>query len=321
MSNAFKEELVSIVIPTYNHVDFVDEMLTSVTCQTYRNVEIIVCDDCSNDGTIEKILGWAKSDKRITAVLSGRNEGLSVNLNKGLDRATGEFLSLMGGDDKMALNKIEKQVHFLRNNPDYDVVLHWVEIFDSLSGKVISTINSNILKNPFDWFMPAVSFGISKKNNNSIFPPTSYLARSSYALHSRYDYRLKFKNEVLFAIDNYMNKQDAKWHCIPEVLGYYRMHENNMHKSREMIGALLEETYVNYAIASARYPSLKNKLKRVFLYFLYRDLYYCYANPNSKDESFIKAAKMRFKAESDLWQYWYAMAFLKLKLFYRKFGN
>ena len=65
-----------------------------------------------------------------------------------------------------------------------------------------------------------------------------------------------------------MNKPEAKWYCIPEVLGYYRMHEKNMHKSKEMNEALLEETYVNYAIATARYPSLNKKLRRVFRFFV-----------------------------------------------------
>ena len=226
MSDVRNINLVSVVIPTYNHVNYVDETLESVTRQTYSDLEIIICDDCSIDGTIDKILDWSKRDKRIVPIISDRNEGLSVNLNKGLDRASGEFLSIMGGDDKMALSKIEEQVHYLKNNPGFDAVLHWVEVFDSESGKTLRVINSNILKSPVDWFAPRVSFGISRKNNNSSFPPTSYLARSSYALHSRYDFRLKYKNEVLFAIDNYMNKPEAKWHLIPpkslDIIGYMK---------------------------------------------------------------------------------------------------
>jgi glycosyltransferase involved in cell wall biosynthesis len=296
----------------------VDETLESVTMQTYSDLEIMVCDDCSTDGTAEKILDWAKRDDRIIPMLSDRNEGLSVNLNKGFDRATGEFLSIMGGDDKMALNKIEQQVDFLNKNPDYDAVLHWVEVFDSENGKTLSTINSNILESPLDWVFPKVSFIVSKKDNNSTFPPTAYLARSVYALHSRYDYRLKFKNEILFAIDNYMNKPQAKWHCIPEVLGYYRMHEKNMHKSKEMNDALLEETYVNYAIASARYPALSRKLKRGLQYFLYRQIYHSCIQSDKKDIPALSTMKTRFRAETGWLRYWYVMTFLNMKLLYHK---
>jgi glycosyltransferase involved in cell wall biosynthesis len=317
VASTFRKGQVSVIIPTYNHVDFVDETLASVAGQTYSDLEIIVCDDCSTDGTAEKILDWAKRDKRIIPIVSDKNEGFSINLNKGFDRASGEFLSIMGGDDKMALNKIEKQVAFLNKNPDYDAVLHWVEIFDSGSGKTLSIINSNILESPLDWVFPKVSFIISKKDNNSTFPPTAYLARSAYALHSRYDYRLKFKNEILFAIDNYMNKPQAKWHCIPEVLGYYRMHERNMHKSKEMNDALLEETYINYAIASARYPSLTRKLRRGLQYFLYRQIYYLCVQPE-QDIPALGRMKERFRAEAGLFQYWYAMFFMNMKLLYHK---
>jgi glycosyltransferase involved in cell wall biosynthesis len=318
VSSTYRTGLVSVVIPTFNHVNFIDETLDSVIGQTYSDLEIIVCDDCSTDGTTDKILDWAKRDRRIIPIVSNRNEGFSINLNKGFDRATGEFLSIMGGDDKMTLNKIEKQVRFLNNNPNYDAVLHWVEIFDSRDGKTLSTINSNILESPLDWVFPKVSFIISKKDNNSTFPPTAYLARSAYALHSRYDYRLKFKNEILFAIDNYMNKPRAKWFCIPEVLGYYRMHERNMHKSKEMNDALLEETYVNYAIASARYPSLSRKLKKGLQYFLYRQIYYSCIQPDKRNIPALRYMKERFRVEAGSFRYGYAMFFLHMKLLYRK---
>jgi glycosyltransferase involved in cell wall biosynthesis len=317
MADCFKKGLVSVVIPTYNHVNFLDETLESVTGQTYTDLEIIVCDDCSTDGTVDKLRDWVEKDRRIILITSDRNEGLSPNLNKGFDRASGEFLSILGGDDKMRLDKIEKQVQFLKNNSDYDVVLHWVEMFDSKSGEKLSTINLRILKSPLDWALPKVSFGISEKRNNSTFPPASYLARSSYALHSRYDFRLKYKNEILFAIDNYMNKPEAKWFCIPEVLGYYRLHENNMHRSKEMFDALLEETYVNCAIACVRYPSLARRLKRILKYYLYRELHYLSVQTDNIDRLRIRLAKMRFRKESSFLLYCYAMAFLKAKIFYR----
>lgn len=316
--NNFKTDLVSVVVPIYNQVGYVDETIASIVGQSYKNLEILLCDDSSNDGTKEKLLEWAGKDGRIIPILSDKNEGLSFNINKGLDRATGEFLAIMGGDDKMAPDKIGKQVYFLKNNPDFDVALHWVEVFDSKTGKILSVINSHILKSPADWFFPKVSFGFSNKSKNSTFPPTAYLARSVYALHSRYDYRLKFKNEVLFAIDNYMNKPNAKWHCIPEVLGFYRSHDNNMHKSREMSEALLEETYVNFAIASARYPSLKSKLKRILRYFLYMEVYYLRAQEKQQNKLKMRLAKSRLRAEWGLFGYCLAMIIIETKLVYLK---
>ena len=60
--------VISIVIPTYNTIDYIDECLESVAKQTIRDIEIIVVDDCSTDGTIEKLDAWAKKDSRIQVV-------------------------------------------------------------------------------------------------------------------------------------------------------------------------------------------------------------------------------------------------------------
>jgi glycosyltransferase involved in cell wall biosynthesis len=294
--------------------------LASIVSQTYKDLEIIVTDDCSEDGTIDKILNWSKLDSRILPLISTENMGLSKNFNKGLDMAKGEFIAMMGGDDKMAPGKIAKQVEFLLKHPDFSVVLHWIEIFDGKSENPLNVIKSNILHSPADWFSPFNYFG-HRKNGNSTFPPTAYLARSSYALHSRYDSRLKFKNEILFAIDNYMNDKNAKWHCIPEVLGYYRLHENNMHKSVDMNDALLEETYVNAAIASARYPSLAAGMKNVVIYFLFNNLFYLYLEDSSSNVAAIKDTKARLRAEAGLLRYRYAMFAIKARLFLRKIRN
>jgi glycosyltransferase involved in cell wall biosynthesis len=320
MEKKYIEGLVSVVITTYNHVDFIDETIESIIAQSYKNLEILICDDCSSDGTTEKIKLWANKDTRIITLLASQNEGLSKNVNKGFDKASGEFLALMGGDDKMAPCKIEKQVDFLNKNREVDVVLHWVEIFDSIDRKSMGVINSNVLETPDDWFAPFTFFGF-KKNNKSTFPPTSYLARSTYSLRSRYDERLKYKNEILFAIDNYMKDRNAKWYCIPEVLGFYRMHENNMHRTPGMQNALLEETYVNSAIASARYPSIAQKMKNVVIHFLYNNLFYLYLDAEKRDYDAINEAKARLKSEAGALNLWLALILIRARILYKKIRN
>lgn len=319
MEKYFRSNLVSIVVPTYNQVNYIDETITSIISQSYSDIEILICDDCSSDGTTEKISDWARKDARIVPILSPKNEGLSRNVNRGFERAQGEFFSLMGGDDKMRNDKIEKQVKFLRENPEYDVVLHWVEVFDSNTGNNLYLIDSDILESPGDWFLAVKSFWAFSKDKNSTFPPTSYLARSTYALHGRYDTRLNYKNEVLFAIDNFMNKPLAKWHCIPEILGYYRIHNNNIHRSDEMRIALLEETYINYGIASARYPSLTGRLKNVLVEFLYKRIVYLTQASQGFSKREIDDEMKRLRYEAGFIKYLFCVISIKIKLTIRYF--
>lgn len=318
MGKEYRPNLVSVVVCTFNHVDFIDETLTSIINQTYRDLEILVCDDCSTDGTTDKIKEWAIKDYRVIPLLSSKNEGFSNNINKGFNAASGEFFSLIGGDDKMAPEKIQKQVEFLKENRSFDVVLHWVDVFDSKNGNIKYTINQNILNSPTDWFFSPRNFWFSYKKRNSTFPPTAYLARSEYALHGRYDVRLKYKNEILYAIDNYMNKPFAKWYCIPEILGYYRIHSNNMHTSSQMNKSLMEETYINYAIASAKYPNISRDLKNGLIRFLFNDLYFAYLQSKDSEKELIKDCKRRLYSEAGIYRYTILILIIKIKLFKNK---
>lgn len=292
----------------YNQERFADETIGSIVTQTYHNLEILICDDCSTDSTVEKIREWEQKDRRVKLLPSAANMGLSSNTNKGFDHASGEFVSLMGGDDIMLPQKIEKQVQFLEANPDYDVVLHWVDTFDSDTGNILYTFNTRIINDPSDWF-----FGRTwESKGNSTFPPTAYLARSSYALKSRYDMRLKYKNEILFAIDNYMHKPEAKWKCLPEVLGKYRIHGNNMHTSSAMNNVLLEETYLNYALAITRYPSLSKPLKSALTYFLFNDLYYAKLNKEISAK-YLQQLEKRYRIEAGAAWYYISLCLMFFK--------
>lgn len=90
--------LVSIIIPVYNVVDYVEECVSSILAQTYKNIEMILVDDGSTDGSAEICDEYAKSDSRIT-VIHKENGGLSDARNVGLDHASGAYISFIDSDD------------------------------------------------------------------------------------------------------------------------------------------------------------------------------------------------------------------------------
>ena len=126
------EPKVSVIIPTYNQRDFVRETIDSVLAQTYNNIEIIVTDDGSIDGTREIIQEYASQyPEKIKPVYSEKNTGIAANINRGLAVRTGEFIAWLGGDDIMLPEKIQKQVDLLIGRPDAVGCCHDAEVFES----------------------------------------------------------------------------------------------------------------------------------------------------------------------------------------------
>lgn len=94
------DELVSVIIPVFNVKPYLAEALDSVLNQSYDNLEIIVIDDGSTDGSEEICDEYKNKDNRII-VFHQENKGLSSARNTGLDRANGQFISFLDPDDAM----------------------------------------------------------------------------------------------------------------------------------------------------------------------------------------------------------------------------
>lgn len=99
-------ELISIIIPVYNVYQYLDRCVESVVRQTYKNIEIILVDDGSTDGSSEKCDEWAKRDCRIR-VVHNNNAGQSAAKNSGIDIARGKYLGFVDSDDYIDSNMYE----------------------------------------------------------------------------------------------------------------------------------------------------------------------------------------------------------------------
>ncbi len=102
--------LVSVIVPVYNVRPYLEECLESVVAQTYQNLEILVIDDGSTDGSGEVCDQFAKKDSRIR-VVHQENKGLGAARNVGLDLATGLVISFLDSDDAFLSNAIEKALN------------------------------------------------------------------------------------------------------------------------------------------------------------------------------------------------------------------
>ncbi|NNH27468.1 glycosyltransferase family 2 protein [Acinetobacter terrestris] len=107
--------LVTIYIPTFNRVDLLERAINSVVTQSYKNIEIIVVDDCSTDGTQEFLKEIAKGDERIKFFLKEKNGGACESRNIAIQNARGEYITGLDDDDYFLPNRIENFVSNLSN--------------------------------------------------------------------------------------------------------------------------------------------------------------------------------------------------------------
>ena len=122
--------LVSIVIPVHNGEKYIKESLDSCIGQTNQNIEIIVVNDASTDSTLEILQGYGDKIKIITVE---KQNGLGNVINIGIKESKGKYIARMDADDVMYPTRLEKQVEYLKNNPDCVAVGGQIDIIDSNS--------------------------------------------------------------------------------------------------------------------------------------------------------------------------------------------
>lgn len=104
-------ELVSIIMPSYNTARFLSETVASVLAQTYGNWELIVVDDCSVDDTDAVMAAF--SDPRIRYLKNEQNSGAAVSRNRALREAKGRWIAFLDSDDLWHPEKLERQIRFM----------------------------------------------------------------------------------------------------------------------------------------------------------------------------------------------------------------
>ncbi|MFE6166455.1 CDP-glycerol glycerophosphotransferase family protein [Viridibacillus arvi] len=109
------EKLVSIIVTVYNTAEFLEECLTSVTNQVYKNIEIIIVNDGSTDNSAEIIEQYTNADSRCRSINLTENKGVGFARNLGIEQATGDFVYFVDSDDFINEHAVDKLVEGLGN--------------------------------------------------------------------------------------------------------------------------------------------------------------------------------------------------------------
>ena len=129
--NAHIGEHISVCLLTYNHVEVIESTLASILDQTIKGYEVIVSDDCSTDGTWEKIQMLAAKDTRIKPVQTSGNTGMPGNANFAVANSTRPYIALLHHDDIYRNDLLEKWVELVEEYPDIAFVFNPYGVHDS----------------------------------------------------------------------------------------------------------------------------------------------------------------------------------------------
>ena len=111
-----EENMVSIIMPSYNTASYIKESIQSVLNQTYTNWELIIVDDCSSDNTVKIVQEISKKDPRVRILKQNTNGGAAKARNRSLNEATGRYVAYLDADDIWKPSKLEKQIQFMNEH-------------------------------------------------------------------------------------------------------------------------------------------------------------------------------------------------------------
>lgn len=213
--------LVSVIIPTHNAENTIDRCLESVVNQTYKNLQVICCDDCSKDKTWEKLLEWHKKDLRIEVIKNDTNMRAAYTRNQCISKAIGTYIAQIDDDDYMVLERIEKQVAFLEEHHEYDFVSSGAYLFDEngIWGQASRPKGYSPLPRDFLW-------------NSCFINPTVTFRTTS--LKSVNGYRVAKETRRAQDYDLFMRlyAHGYKGFILPELLTYYYRGEKSYPKCK-----------------------------------------------------------------------------------------
>lgn len=216
------EKLVTVVVPYYNHKDYVEECIFSVLNQTHKNVELIVIDDGSPDDGYKLIERLA--DEHSFRFIRKANEGLSNTLNLGLSLASGEYFCAIASDDVWFETKLATQLVYLEKNKERACSASAVATGEIISPEIRKT------RRMLTGYKTGFNDLVYRRTN--VFAVNLIFKTSIIKELAGYDPNTKL--EDLDLLMKYTSRFGPIY-SLGEDLAYYRVHGGNISLDREMI--------------------------------------------------------------------------------------
>ncbi len=238
------KELISIIVPNYNSSKTIEDALTSVINQTYKNWEMIIIDDYSTDNSIDVLKKFSQTDRRVKYISLLRNSGIpAVPRNKGIEKAKGTFLAFLDSDDVWHPQKLELQIEFLTKR---EADFCFTDVFPFKGIREIE----NRIKELFKYENILYStLSHSKLLYKNVISMSSVVLRSSILDKLRFyeDVNYKAIEDYLFWLTIHQYKVD-KSYWLKHYLVFYRLSDLSISKSKLAMLRKNYKVYSNYKV-------------------------------------------------------------------------
>lgn len=219
-------KFVSVIIPSYNHDRYLPYAVKSVLEQSHDNLELIIVDDGSQDGSID-YLSDLRED-RVRCVLQS-NRGAHAAINRGIAESSGEFIAILNSDDIYETNRIAKALNIFQENEQISLVTSWLSVIDESGAKLgVKRAWENLepwpVLDPTKCYKATNSFSLNLLMSNFVATTSNIIVRRETAIRVGGMRNLRFTHDWDFLLRVAARE---KCYLIQEPLLQYRIHRQN----------------------------------------------------------------------------------------------
>jgi len=274
-----KKPLLSIIIPCYNHAEFLPFCLNSILSQDFKDFEIVFVDDASTDNSLEVAKKFAEKDKRIRILQNEKNLGCIRACNVGLRNAKGKYVNVFSADDGMLKRNLSRKIKILKDHPNVSFVYSEIRCIDEEGNLLYDTTYRNMESYiDRDDFQDIMEFG------NFLSPASMIVKRKDYEKVGFHNESIPVGAEWFMVLQLCRGFQSA---FINEPMVYFRFHKGNLKHN-----PLAFEPFEKEALSIIEVNGFSEHEKRL----LKANIYYCIFIGYRQNDVFLKSIKYFMKS-------------------------
>ena len=286
--NKMEQPLVTVFIITYNSAEFILEGLESVKNQTYKNIELVVSDDCSTDNTVEIVNNWLEKNKNYfqntVLVTSDKNTGVAPNCNRAVEASSGEWLKILSGDDRLNPDAIESYVKFIQKEPQCEIVFGAFDFFGD-SDDLTKTVKQNYEKNLYPLFQQNYKGQMKSFLKRMFVPmPGLFFTKKLWQKIGGYDNKYPMADEYPFTFEVLRNKN--KIYFLDKPVYRYNVREDSLCHNPNNITRTRRQGQLHF---------LDKRWKEMFKLGMWVDMLQQYVDIKIEENNFLPRNKIQKK--------------------------